>query len=94
MHTCDILLLMNELLTRLIDPTGKITRWPKKPAERTAVLEYFASKFETGKDYTEMDVNAVIGSWHTFSDNSGLRRELITAKLLNRTPDGKRYWKE
>lgn len=85
---------MNELLQLLLDADGKVKRWPKKAAERTAVLEYFAGKFETGKDYTEMEVNAVIGSLHTFSDNSGLRREMITAKMLNRTPDGRRYWKE
>jgi hypothetical protein len=85
---------MNELLKPLLDADGKIKRWPKKAAERTAVLEYFAEKFETGKDYTEVEVNGIIGSLHTFSDVSGLRRELITAKLLNRTPDGRRYWKE
>ncbi len=85
---------MNELLQPLLDADGKIKRWPKKAAGRTAVLEYFAERFETGKDYTEMEVNAVIGSLHTFCDNSGLRRELITANLLNRTPDCRRYWKE
>ncbi len=85
---------MNELLTPLLDADGKIKRWPKKAAERTAVLEYFAERFEKGKDYTEVEVNGIIGSLHTFSDNSGLRRELITAKLINRTPDGRRYWKE
>jgi hypothetical protein len=85
---------MNELLTPLLDADGKVKRWPKKVAERTAVLEYFAEKFEKGKDYTEVEVNAVIGSMHTFSDVSGLRRELITAKILNRNPDCKRYWKE
>ena len=85
---------MNELLTPLMDADGKIKRWPKKAAERTAVLEYFAEKFEKGKDFTESEVSAVIGSLHTFSDASMLRRELITAKLLNRTPDCRRYWKE
>lgn len=85
---------MNELLTPLLDSDGKVKRWPKKVAERTAVLEYLAEKFEKGKDYTETEVNAVIGASHTYSDNSGLRRELITAKLLNRTPDCKRYWRE
>ncbi len=85
---------MNELLTLLLDAEGKVKRWPKKAAERTAVLEYFGEKFEKGKDYTEVEVNGIIGSLHTFSDNSGIRRELITAKVLNRTPDGRRYWKE
>ena len=85
---------MNELLPPLLDADGKIKRWPKKVAERTAVLEYFAAKFESGKDYTEMEVNAIIGPMHSFSDTSMLRREMITAKLLNRTPDCRRYWKE
>lgn len=85
---------MNELLTPLLDADGKIKRWPKKAAERTAVLEFFIEKFETGKDYTEMEVNAIIAPMHSFNDTSMLRRELITAKLLNRTPDCRRYWKE
>jgi hypothetical protein len=63
---------MNELLTLLLDAEGKVKRWPKKAAERTAVLEYFGEKFEKGKDYTEVEVNGIIGSLHTFSDNSGL----------------------
>ncbi len=79
-------------LDRLKDKDGKIIRWPSKKPERDAVLNYFHGKFEKGKDYTEMEVNAVIKNWHTFSDHTMIRRELVTAKLINRTPDGKRYW--
>lgn len=81
-------------LDRLKDKDGKIIRWPSKKPERDAVLSYIINKFEAGKDYTEMQVNELIKSWHTFSDHTMIRRELVTAKLINRTPDGKRYWIE
>lgn len=85
---------MSDVLASLLDGDGKIKRWPRKPEERAAVLGYLAGKFEKGKDYAEKDVNAVIGGLHTFNDITMLRRELITAKLMNRTPDCKRYWVE
>ena len=85
---------MSDVLASLLDNDGKIKRWPKKPEERTAVLGYLVGKFEKGKDYTEKDVNVIIGGLHTFSDITMLRRELISAKLMNRTPDCKRYWVE
>ncbi|MGD9707749.1 MAG: DUF2087 domain-containing protein [Candidatus Delongbacteria bacterium] len=81
-------------LDRLKDKDGKIIRWPSKKPERDAVLKYFIDKFEAGKDYTEMEVNTVIKSWHTFSDHTMIRRELVVAKLISRTPDGRRYWLE
>lgn len=85
---------MSDVLASLLDGDGKIKRWPKKPEERAAVLEFFAGKFEKGKDYTEKDVNAIITGLHSFNDITMIRRELITAKILNRTPDCKRYWVE
>ncbi|HQO09098.1 MAG TPA: DUF2087 domain-containing protein [Clostridiales bacterium] len=81
-------------LDRLKDKDGRIIRWPSKKPEKDAVLQYFIGKFEAGKDYTEMEVNTIIKSWHTFSDHTMIRRELVSAKLINRTADGKRYWIE
>lgn len=83
---------MSDVLASLLDGDGKIKRWPKKPEERAEALRYLQGKFEKGKDYTERDVNAIIALAHAFGDNTMLRRELITAKLMNRTPDCKRYW--
>lgn len=85
---------MSDALALLLDNNGKIKRWPKKPEERAAVLEFFSGKFEKGKDYTEKDVNAIIADFHSFNDITMIRRELITSKVLNRTPDCKRYWVE
>lgn len=81
-------------IAALLDGDGKIKRWPKKAEEKAALLAYLAGKFEKGKDYAEKDVNAIVGAWHTFNDITMLRRELVTAKLLNRTPDCRRYWQD
>ncbi|MBN2857460.1 MAG: DUF2087 domain-containing protein [Candidatus Delongbacteria bacterium] len=79
-------------IDRLKDAEGRITRWPKKMAEKQAVLEYLLRKFDKGKDYTEKEVNEIINNWHTFTDHPLLRREMIESGLLKRTNDGRRYW--
>lgn len=83
---------MSDILAPLLDANGLVKRWPKKAEERAAVLAALQEKFEKGKDYAEKEVNAVIASFHSFNDITMLRRELISAKLMNRTPDGRRYW--
>ncbi len=57
------------------------------------VLEYLASKFEAGWEYSEKEINAILDQNHTFGDPAMLRRELFMKKLLDRAPDGSRYWK-
>lgn len=85
---------MSDVISSLLDAEGKIKRWPKKAEEKEAVLNYLIGRFEKGKDYAEKDVNAIIAGLHAFSDITMLRRELVAAKLLNRTPDCRRYWVE
>jgi len=84
---------MTESIARFLDAEGRIRQLPAKYAVRELVLAYLAEKFEWGKDYTEQDVNAIIGAWHTFHDYFLLRRELIESKHLLRTPNGARYWR-
>lgn len=76
-----------------LDAEGKITRLSKKNKKRLATLSYLAEKFETGRDYTEKEVNTICETWHTFGDYFILRRELIEYGLLLRELDGSRYWK-
>jgi hypothetical protein len=85
---------MSDLLSPLLDGEGKLKRWPKKAEEREAALRYLLGKFEAGTDYAEKDVNAIIAGAHAFNDITLLRRELVAAKLMNRTPDCRRYWIE
>lgn len=83
-----------EALAKLLNKDGILTRWPKNPTERTEVLTWLLEKFESDKQYTEMEVNAIIKKWHTFNDHPMLRRELVNLSMLDRSPDGKAYWKK
>lgn len=81
-------------LERYIDKNGIINVWPKKHEAKEAVLQYLSTKFEVGRDYTEKEVNSIIDNYHSFNDYFLLRRGLIDYKMLKRTRDGSRYWKE
>lgn len=50
------------------------------------------AKFEHARDYSESEVNTVLDEWAPFRDAPLLRRSLIEEHLLERTPDGGRYW--
>jgi hypothetical protein len=78
------------------DDEGRLTQWPsrKRREHQRAVLRRLAERFETGRPYSEMEVNAVLKAAHTFGDHALLRRELYEEGLLRRTNDGARYWRE
>ena len=71
----------------------KLKQLPGKLSKKQPCLEYLADKFEDGKEYDDMDSKGLLNEWHTFGDSVTLRRLLIEVKLLDRTPDGAKYWK-
>jgi hypothetical protein len=77
---------------RLLDNYGRIIRWPKKQAEQMQVLKYLRTKFQSGKQYTESEINIILNEWHTFGDYALLRRMMYDTYLLERTPDCRVYW--
>lgn len=84
---------MKPELQRFLDEEGKLKQLPAKRSMQLLAFSYLAEKFETGKDYTEHEVNAILSSWHTFGDYFALRRGLIESGLLQRLPNGSKYWK-
>jgi len=80
-------------LRRFLDLQGRVTARPAKRQDQDLVLAYLGSKFERGREYSEREVNDIINSWHTYRDHATIRRELYNARLLDRTPDGARYWR-
>ena len=40
---------------------------------------------------SELDVNAMLRTWHDYEDYVLIRRELVELDLLRRTPDGRIY---
>jgi hypothetical protein len=80
-------------LRRFLDSKGRVTTWPARPRDQKTIIDYLASKFIVGREYTEREVNDILNQWHTYQDHAILRRELFSARLLDRTPDGARYWR-
>jgi DNA-binding transcriptional ArsR family regulator len=55
---------------------------PASRKKRDVVLAWLAGRFDAGHEYSETEVNAVIGRHHP--DYATLRRELVGAKLMQR----------
>lgn len=75
-----------------LDAQGRLRAWPTKRRLQRAAVHYLVAKFERGRDYAEPAVNAILDEWAPFRDAALLRRTLIEERLLDRTPDGARYW--
>ena len=79
---------------RFMDEKGRVKVWAAKREMKSELLKYISTKFESGRFYSEKEVNLLIEYWHTFGDYFLIRRELINNWLLSRTKSGSRYWKE
>ncbi len=84
---------MEQKVKRFLDDEGRLKQVPSKSSVRKEALRYLSDKFETGKIYTEKEVNQVLIEWSTTGDYSFLRRGLIEGSFLDRTADGSQYWK-
>lgn len=81
-------------LAPFLDPTGRLIRLPAKHRKKLLALWMLAEKIEPGRTYTEPELNDLLDQQTLFHDPATLRRELFNKRLLNRTPDCSRYWKE
>ena len=76
------------------DDQARLVRLPNKLTVQRLAMWWLWTYFETGRTYTEREVNAILNVHHTFGDQATLRRELVNMKLLDRKPDCSAYWKE
>jgi hypothetical protein len=82
------------VLAAHLNPDGSIRQIPNSrshAAKFRIILEYVGAAFETGKTYTEREVNAILAGFN--EDTAGLRRDLVNAGMLERERDGSRYWR-
>ena len=61
---------------------GQLVTIPAKLKKQRVVLDYIVQRFEPGRGYHELDVNALLKPLHP--DVATLRRLLITEKLMTR----------
>ena len=84
---------MNYELLPFLDEEGRLTALPAKHKKKLAAIWYLAEKIESGRKYTESQINDLLDEWTLFHDPATLRRELYNKMLLNRTADCSCYWK-
>ncbi|MCB2209493.1 metalloregulator ArsR/SmtB family transcription factor [bacterium] len=80
-----------KILKDYLDEDGKFPQLPTNRRKLDVILRYIAEQFEYDRKYTEKEVNAVIERFN--DDISGLRRDLISVRLLGRERDGSAYWR-
>ncbi len=68
---------------------ARLKEIPASRKKRMVVLTWLTSQFDTGRTYTEAEVNEIIQRSHP--DTATLRRELIGAHLMQR--EGGVYWR-
>lgn len=85
-------------LQPFINEHGRVHRFSAKRTEQQPVLDYLFNKIAVGCDYTERQINELMGSWLVDSRNGPdpvtIRRALVEERGLRRTSDGARYWRE
>ena len=68
---------------------GRIVQMPAKRSRRLVVLDWVVQRFEPGRRYSELEVNALLRP--AFADVAALRRYLVDERFLDRA-DGA-YWR-
>lgn len=76
------------------DSAGRLTRWPTQYAVQQQALWALWVRLPAKRDLNEATVNEYLARYNTLGDFATLRRELVNAKFLWRTTDGRTYRKE
>jgi biotin operon repressor len=81
----------HKVVTDFSLPDGRLKEIPAQRKKLEAILRYVAQSFESGKKYSEKQVNEILARFH--EDTATLRRELVGAKLMERQGGGGDYWR-
>lgn len=76
---------------RCFDANGRLLRWPSRRADQELALWIVWSQLPADGQLSELEINAMLRTWHDYEDYVLLRRELCELDLLRRTPDGRIY---
>jgi len=80
-----------EKVLRHFDADGRMLRWPGRTSHQQLCLWAIWARIPAGQRMGEAEMNGFIKSAHTFGDHAILRRSMVDAGLLVRTPDGRIY---
>ncbi|MDX1613612.1 MAG: metalloregulator ArsR/SmtB family transcription factor [Candidatus Promineifilaceae bacterium] len=80
-----------QVVENYVGPDGRLKLLPRQRKKTEALIRYMIQAFEPGRAYTEQEVNEIISRFH--DDTASIRREFIDYQLLERTADGRKYWR-
>lgn len=72
-------------------PNGRLKTIPSQRKKLMAVLRHLVNGFKPEQRYSEQEVNQILAGYH--DDTASLRREMISAGLLERELSGRQYWR-
>jgi hypothetical protein len=78
-----------DVLKNYVQPDGSLKQIPSQRKKLEVILRYVLEAFEPGREYTEREVNAIIGRYH--ENIAGLRRDLVDFRMLVRDKRGTTY---
>ena len=81
-------------LRPFLNEQGQLISLPAKNKKKLLAIWYLSERIPARRTFTEAEINDAIDDQTTFRDHATLRRELYNHHLLDRTNDGKTYWKE
>lgn len=81
-----------ENIKNYLNEDGKVKVWPSKRKNKLFVLEYIVDALAY-ESLTEKQIDEYIYQYIAFDDHVIVRRELYENKLIDRTQDGKTYWR-
>lgn len=76
---------------RHFDEQGRMVRWPARTNHQQLCLWVIWSRIPATERLSEPKLNRYIIDAHLFGDHAILRRSMVDAGLLARTPDGRVY---
>jgi hypothetical protein len=80
-----------KVLSDFMQPDGRLKSIPTQEKKILAVLRYLIQAFEPGTHYSEKEVNGVLMRY--YHDTAFLRRYLVDNGFLERSQDGRDYWR-
>jgi hypothetical protein len=69
---------------------GRLKEIPSREKRKLVVLAEIAKDFESGRRYSEREVNDIL--WRRHPDTAALRRYLYHYGFLDREPNSSAYW--
>ena len=69
------------VLRNFVDADGRIRELPARAAKRELVLEYVADRIDPDREYSEQEVNELLGA--IYDDHVTLRRYLVDAGMFD-----------